>query len=1506
MPMASTRLRYWLFCVALLVGLCCVAPAAMAAPAANLRVAKVTALSGEVQVKKAGGEKSFKAFKNMGLTEGDTIITGKESSVTLALDEFKDVRIGENSQVLIRELRIALKEDAEQSTFSLLAGGLWGSIRKQLNLDSRFEIKTANAVMGVRGTELYVRHTEQGTIVDLVEGTITVASIRTVQGSDGTQEEQVVETTMQAGQRISLDAPAEQIADFIREELTPEGLDLFALQVLAEMAETRPDLVDPETAAGVRQLIEQRLAEQPATELPVPPPAVIIYDSSVVPADTQEDDDEPPLPIAQLDTIDDLTLEIGESAIVTPHVEPFQAIISVTVDDPSGLEAEVAGSSIPEIHLTGIATGAYRVTVRASLSGYASATTDFTVAVTAANAAPVVSEAEVDGDCYVGEEVWVVYEYSDEEDNVEQGTTYQWFVAERLSDVPEEDWAWAAIAGANAREYLPTEDYQGRWLRCEVTPSDHYGSGDPVMSLARGPIGEERLPRNTAPQVSEVWLTGVPRVGETLTLAYTFTDEDGDLEGESQIQWYRGDGADDPEKLAIADASGSSYIVVDADEGLSVWAEVTPQDAQGKAGQTAVSNSLGPAIAANQIWLPVGDASVLLPALGNGYSCLSAEADGNQVYVAYLGADQAAHVWKWDGQAWSELANASPTSSGRVQLRIHNGEPYISYVNHSAINAGIWVKRYRNGQWQLVGGDRVANHTSVDIMNSFDLALDLSGGLGQEVAYVAICLPTEGPSTGYPRRPFVFRSLGDGWEQLGPGGLIFSPDKATGIDVAVKDGIPYVAYRRSTDYDPVYLFTYSDGVWDSLTTYNSGTNDQSEVFELQWSGDELYLMTSFFDHIGPRLLHYDGTTEEFQSIGSDDFAEETVSRPKLAVLGGQLFVTYQTGQLAGVQRLNDGVWTHFGGVGISGGLTPSLTVAGNTVYLAYVDGEDAVRVVSAPVPTADATRLPTMSAPTWSESSPARAEWTTLDGASAYRLQVCKDGSPIRVITLGKTATSYDLGELLRANGDGIYTVQIRAIGDGQVYADGAYSSLSQALVGPIALAGVETPVWSDGSTLDWEPVNNAAGYRLALNSGETLDQSETIYEVDVDSQIDSYDFSQVIDIADKRTWNGSLQAVNYYAMVTSLGSGIYANGPTSQVSVGLERITVPPVSEITLSDERDAGDASDFDLGLTLPSDQTNVAEYRVILHASNYYQLKLGDLTDMPSSRYQSINTSTDSPVQLSADLLDWEGRPVAVGESYRAYVVTVPNDGASRYAYSKSAETTPLTVADFRITRASAEADSTHVYAELHLSAVLMGNLSLSGNDFSVKPIIGGVPGEALTGITVYPSYKTISLTIPAVQSVSEYEITVTSPNKVRTTDDQPLVGNCCWTTRIWSSTALDIESVALDNALNQVVLQFAATPNDDRFFLALPGEVSVRLLQSVNLRSDLGVSLALSAYYTSDGRLVINLPHAETGDYGEAMLDFLPKLYPQVALEGDLVLSDKGDAWAYSWRPFQPEV
>ncbi len=375
--------------IALLIGMLWALPT-MAAPAANLRIAKIAELSGEVKVLKTGGERQFRAFKGMGLSEGDSIITGKDASVSVQLDEWKDIRIGGNSHVLISELKEVLETNSEQTTFSLLAGGLWGSIRKQLNLDSRFQIKTPTAVMGIRGTELYVRHSEEGTQVDLIEGEIMVASVQTVENEDGTTDEQRVETVMRAGQHIYLAAPAKDIADFIFEELTQDGLDDFALEMMQEIAETRPDVVTPETAEEVRRLVQQRQEqkgdEQPA---PAPPNTRIIYDETVIPP-AEPVVSEPVIPAINLLPIANQDVAVGATVDIRVPVSPSQAQLSVEYQE-GVLSHEIVPAThtqFAELRLTGVTVGTHTVTVRASSAGYHDAVRTFEVTVIEAPIAP--------------------------------------------------------------------------------------------------------------------------------------------------------------------------------------------------------------------------------------------------------------------------------------------------------------------------------------------------------------------------------------------------------------------------------------------------------------------------------------------------------------------------------------------------------------------------------------------------------------------------------------------------------------------------------------------------------------------------------------------------------------------------------------------------------------------------------------------------------------------------------------------------------------------------------------------------------------------------------------------------------------------------------------------------------------------------------------------------------------------------------------------------------------
>lgn len=81
---------------------------------------------------------------------------------------------------------------------------------------------------------------------------------------------------------------------------------------------------------------------------------------------------------------------------------------------------------------------------------------------------------------------------------------------------------------------------------------------------------------SAAPTASAVTITGTPQVGNTLTGSYTYSDFEGDPQGNSTRRWMSGGKADGSDKLAIAGATYSTYSLVAADGGKYLFYCVTP------------------------------------------------------------------------------------------------------------------------------------------------------------------------------------------------------------------------------------------------------------------------------------------------------------------------------------------------------------------------------------------------------------------------------------------------------------------------------------------------------------------------------------------------------------------------------------------------------------------------------------------------------------------------------------------------------------------------------------------------------------------------------------------------------------------------------------------------------------------------------------------------------------------------------------------------------------------
>ncbi|NLT95538.1 MAG: hypothetical protein GXW85_08450 [Clostridia bacterium] len=377
-------------------------PGNPAMAADTLRVAKITAVQGDVKVLRAGGEKTFPAFKGMGLTQGDTIITGKDGRVTLELAEDKELKVGENSRVMISELVQSSENNADKTSLNLKAGQVYTNVKSQLSAGAKYEIRTPTAVMGVRGTQFFVTLASGGqAAVVTLEGRVFVTVPQLVTLEDGTTVTQDVEIEVQANQIFVQTGDITDPGRYDLETLTEDvELSLFVLETLQEISMQQPELINPEILQNLEERIEQARQEQQQQQeqqerLQQELAQNIQYDSSsgsesssssdsgsgsVSPPPTDPgDDDNEDLPEIVITTqLENIYLQVGGEESYPIETEPADVVLEVEVEDESIAEAHFEGK---DLIIYGVEPGITTVTVTASKEGYLPAEISFTVIV---------------------------------------------------------------------------------------------------------------------------------------------------------------------------------------------------------------------------------------------------------------------------------------------------------------------------------------------------------------------------------------------------------------------------------------------------------------------------------------------------------------------------------------------------------------------------------------------------------------------------------------------------------------------------------------------------------------------------------------------------------------------------------------------------------------------------------------------------------------------------------------------------------------------------------------------------------------------------------------------------------------------------------------------------------------------------------------------------------------------------------------------------------------------
>jgi hypothetical protein len=143
--------------------------AAAPAPAGS-----VTFLAGEAT--RTSGGRSEKLAVGKPVHQGDVLETQKRTRLEVKLADGSVVRLGPSSRAEVLAAAFGKTADDRNVSTKLLVGKVWANVAKAVGGEQRFEVRTENAVAGVRGTTFRVdAATDKSVVVKVYSGTVAVA-----------------------------------------------------------------------------------------------------------------------------------------------------------------------------------------------------------------------------------------------------------------------------------------------------------------------------------------------------------------------------------------------------------------------------------------------------------------------------------------------------------------------------------------------------------------------------------------------------------------------------------------------------------------------------------------------------------------------------------------------------------------------------------------------------------------------------------------------------------------------------------------------------------------------------------------------------------------------------------------------------------------------------------------------------------------------------------------------------------------------------------------------------------------------------------------------------------------------------------------------------------------------------------------------------------------------------------------------------------------------------------
>ena len=150
---------------------------AASAPAVD-SAAVVTRLDGNASVFTKGGKAGTPLKKNDRIIKGQEVKVGEKSRIELKYPDGTVMRFAERSTIKIDDITYDGKTQSKKVKVDLGGGKLWANVKKLVTADSKVEVKTVNAVAGVRGTVYRVNVDEDNSaMVKVYDGSVAVAGV---------------------------------------------------------------------------------------------------------------------------------------------------------------------------------------------------------------------------------------------------------------------------------------------------------------------------------------------------------------------------------------------------------------------------------------------------------------------------------------------------------------------------------------------------------------------------------------------------------------------------------------------------------------------------------------------------------------------------------------------------------------------------------------------------------------------------------------------------------------------------------------------------------------------------------------------------------------------------------------------------------------------------------------------------------------------------------------------------------------------------------------------------------------------------------------------------------------------------------------------------------------------------------------------------------------------------------------------------------------------------------